>query len=152
MGRLVKPGKRPGAFENMVTFMVSAFWHGFYPFYYVMFFFAGIMSELAKDIFKARILFSFIPGPARHWVGNFLTMLCLNYFGILHCALTFERGGNFLATTYAFIPIALLTFLVASRVGGMVRIAQNIEKKKLAAKTGDSAAAAAEVSGKEKTS
>lgn len=151
MARLVKPGQRPGAFENMMTFLVSAFWHGFYPFYYVMFFFAGILSEVAKDIFKARILFSFIPAPARPWVGNFLSMLCLNYFGILHCALTFERGGNFMGATYAFVPIGLIIFLVASRVGGMVRVAQNIEKKKQAAKTGDSAGAAAEVSGKEKT-
>lgn len=70
-------------FENMVTFLVSAFWHGFYPFYYVMFFFAAILSEVAKDVFKARILFSFIPGFLRPIIANQLSMLSLNYFGIL---------------------------------------------------------------------
>ena len=107
----------------MATFIVSAFWHGFYPFYYVMFFFAAVMSEVAKDIFKARSLFAFIPAPVRPWVGNFLSMLCLNYFGILQTALTFERGGAFMAATYSFIPIGLLVILGASRTLGLVKIA-----------------------------
>jgi len=123
----------------MVTFLVSAFWHGFYPFFYVMFFFAGILSEVAKDVFKARILFTAIPAGLRPWLGNFLSMLTLNYFGILFCALTFERGGNFMGATYGFIPIGLIVFLVASRSLGMVRKAQSLEKKLAAAKTGDSA-------------
>ena len=53
MARISKPGKRPGMFESMSTFIVSAFWHGFYPFYYVMFFFAAILVECAKDMYKA---------------------------------------------------------------------------------------------------
>ncbi len=83
MGRLTKPGKRPGMFENIMTFLVSAFWHGFYPFYYIMFFFAAILSEVAKDIFKARVLFGFIPAALRPVIANFFAMLCMNYFGIL---------------------------------------------------------------------
>ena len=38
MQRLVKPGQRPGAFASILTFMISAFWHGFYPWYYLLFF------------------------------------------------------------------------------------------------------------------
>jgi hypothetical protein len=44
-----------------MTFIVSAFWHGFYPFYYVMFFVAAILGELTKDLYKSRIFFAFIP-------------------------------------------------------------------------------------------
>lgn len=123
MARLVTPGKRPGMFENMATFIVSAFWHGFYPFYYVMFFFAAVLSEVAKDIFKARSLFTFIPVAARPWVANFLSMLCMNYFGILQVALTFERGGSFMSATYAFIPVGLIILLTASRTLGLVKYA-----------------------------
>jgi len=83
MARLTPAGKRPGMFENMATFIISAFWHGFYPFYYVMFFFAAILSEVAKDIFKARILFGFIPSALRPIIANFLSFLCMNYLGIL---------------------------------------------------------------------
>ena len=35
--RLIQPGKKVGFKENITTFMVSAMWHGFYPFYYIMF-------------------------------------------------------------------------------------------------------------------
>ena len=140
MARLTPPGKRPGMFENMVTFLVSAFWHGFYPFYYVMFFFAGVLSEVAKDIFKARVLFSFIPAPLRPFVANFFSMLCLNYMGILHCGLTFERGGNFMRSTYALVPVGLIVFLAVSRSMGMVKMAQRLEAK--SAKTAEAAAPA----------
>ena len=83
MGRLTKPGKRPGAFENMATFLVSEFWHGFYPFYYIMFFFAAVLSEVSKDMYKARIFFGFIPAPMRPVVANYFAMFCMNYLGIL---------------------------------------------------------------------
>lgn len=115
-------------FENMITFLVSALWHGFYPFYYVMFFLAAILSEVSKDIFKARSLFSFLPGVLRHFLANFLSMLCLNYFGILINALTFERGGAFMAKTYYLVPIGLFTVLGLSRSLGLVRIAQKREQ------------------------
>lgn len=123
MARLTPPGKRPGMFENMTTFIVSAFWHGFYPFYYVMFFFAAVLSEVAKDVFKARALFSFIPPVMRPVIGNFFSMLCLNYFGILQTALTFERGGFFMSATYSCIPIGIIVCLAASRTLNIVKIA-----------------------------
>lgn len=123
MARIVKPGKRPGAFESIVTFLVSAFWHGFYPFYYVMFFFAAILVECAKDVFKARALFAFIPAFIRPFVANFMSLLCLNYFGILQNALTFERGGAFMKATYGIIPIGLCIFLGLSRSLGLVKMA-----------------------------
>ena len=123
MARVTPVGKRPGMKENMITFLVSAFWHGFYPFYYIMFFLAAILSEVAKDVFKARILFSFIPGPLRGVLGTFFSMVCLNYFGILINALTFERGGAFMAATYYIVPIGLFGTLALSRSIGLVRIA-----------------------------
>ena len=127
MGRMVKPGKRPGAFENMITFLVSAFWHGFYPFYYVMFFNAGVLSEVSKDVYKSRRLFSFIPVAARPFLGNFFSMLCMNYLGILQSALTFERGFAFMWATYGLVPVGLMGFLVFSRSTGLVRKAQKLE-------------------------
>ena len=127
MARVTPTGKRPGVFENMITFLISAFWHGFYPFYYVMFFLAAILSEVAKDIFKARSLFSFIPGVLRHILANFLSMLCLNYFGILINALTFEHGGAFMSATNYLVPLGLFIVLGLSRSLGLVRMAQKME-------------------------
>ena len=130
MGRLTKPGKRPGMFENIMTFLVSAFWHGFYPFYYIMFFFAAILSEVAKDIYKARVIFGFIPAALRPLVGNFFAMLCMNYLGILQTALTFENGGRFMHATYGLVPVGLLIILTLSRSLGLVKIAQKMDAAK----------------------
>ena len=48
--RTLTPGQKPTLYNNIATFIVSAFWHGFYPFYYVMFFFCALLGELSKDI------------------------------------------------------------------------------------------------------
>ena len=129
MARLTPVGKRPGAFENMATFIVSAFWHGFYPFYYVMFFFAAVLSEVAKDIFKSRYLFRFIPAALRPFVANFASFLCMNYLGILQSALTFHNGGQFLLATWGLVPVSLLLIMGFSRTFGLVRYAQKLEAK-----------------------
>ena len=55
MARLVEAGVSSGS-ASFATFLVSGFWHGLYPFFYVMFFFAAILQECAKDAFKARAL------------------------------------------------------------------------------------------------
>ena len=59
--RLVKPGERLTVAANMTTFLVSAAWHGFYPFYYIMFGMAALFVESCKDIYRSRILFAGIP-------------------------------------------------------------------------------------------
>jgi len=55
--RLVGPGKSVGFKENMITFMVSAIWHGFYPFYYIMFAQCAVFVQVAKEIYRSRIIF-----------------------------------------------------------------------------------------------
>lgn len=55
--RTLVKGKRPGMMNNMAVFICSAFWHGFYPFYYVMFFFCALLGELSKDIYRSRVFF-----------------------------------------------------------------------------------------------
>ena len=128
--RITPRGKRPGARESIFVFLVSAFWHGFYPFYYVMFFFAALTVEAAKDVFKARFLFkqvipSFLVAP----LGWFFSMTCLNYCGILQNALTFENGFAFMKNTYYFQPLGLILFVFLSRNMGLVGIAKKMEKK-----------------------
>lgn len=56
--RLSTPGQRAPAWVAYVTMMVSAFWHGFYPSYYICFFWASILSSLTKEIYRSRIVFA----------------------------------------------------------------------------------------------
>ncbi len=45
----------------LITFMLSAFWHGFYPTYYLAFFMVNLMFELARMFYKCWILFTWVP-------------------------------------------------------------------------------------------
>ena len=115
----------------MSTFIVSAFWHGFYPFYYVMFFFAAILQEISKDLYKARYMFSFIPKEIRPFIGNQVTMLTLNYNGCMFNALTFENGIKFGNATYWWSFAIITVALIFSRTFGLVRIVQKMEAKQI---------------------
>jgi hypothetical protein len=119
----------------MATFVVSAFWHGFYPSYYVMFVFAAVLSEINKDIFKSKVIFNqYIPPVARSFAGHVGNMLAMNYFGIVFQALTFERTGWFLSQTYAFVFISLIVLLGYLRTTNIVGRAKKVQAKKDAIK------------------
>lgn len=47
--RVTPKGKKPGFRASMATFVTSAFWHGFYPGYYLSFILASFMQNTAKS-------------------------------------------------------------------------------------------------------
>ena len=123
MARLVEPGKRPGMLASMSTFIVSAFWHGFYPSFYSMFFFAAVLSECTKDIYKSWVFFQWIPALPKHILGHIVSMIFMNYLGIMFAALTAAKQYQFLKATYFSIPITLAVFILISRSINLVGIA-----------------------------
>ena len=130
----------------MTTFIVSAFWHGFRPFFYIMFFFAAILVEISKDLYKAGAVFSFIPKPVRYLLSNFLTMLVMNYFGVLHNAKDWDKGSVFCGGTYYFVFIGLIVTLTATRSLGLVKYAQKLESGKKGSEVTAKVAASADKS------
>ena len=132
--RLVKPGEKAGIMATFAVFGVSAFWHGFYPFYYFMFMQCGCFVELCKDVYRSRVLFSAIPPPLNHVLSNFLTMLVLNYLGVSFNCLTFERGFNFGRATYYYVYILIPLTMFLWKALGIVKIAKKKEQA-LAAKS-----------------
>jgi len=117
--RTLIPGKKPGLRNNLATFICSAFWHGFYPFYYVMFFFSAVLGELAKDIYRSRIYFRFIPYPLNMFLGNFFSMLSMNFLGISFMLLTYEKGMRFSSSLNHFVYIYIIVFFIIFRFGGI---------------------------------
>lgn len=115
--------------NNLAVFITSAFWHGFYPFYYVMFFFSAILSELAKDIYRSRILFRWIPYPLNSILASFLSMLMMNFMGISFMLLTLEKGWRFSSSVYHFVYIVIVVLFVIFRFGGVTRKAAKLEAK-----------------------
>lgn len=47
--RVTPRGKKPGFRASMATFVTSAFWHGFYPGYYLSFILASFVQTVAKN-------------------------------------------------------------------------------------------------------
>ena len=48
--RVTPRGKKPGFRASMATFVTSAFWHGFYPGYYLTFVLASFVQTVAKSM------------------------------------------------------------------------------------------------------
>lgn len=46
---------------SQLTFVVSAFWHGFYPTYYISFFAWNFVSETEKLVFKCKPIYKYFP-------------------------------------------------------------------------------------------
>ncbi|KAL8941895.1 MAG: hypothetical protein Q9211_001629 [Gyalolechia sp. 1 TL-2023] len=47
--RVTPKGKKPGFRASLATFITSAFWHGFYPGYYLSFLLAAFLQTVAKN-------------------------------------------------------------------------------------------------------
>lgn len=54
--RVTPKGKKPGFRASLATFVTSAFWHGFYPGYYLTFVLAAFLQTIAKS--------KMLPSPA----------------------------------------------------------------------------------------
>lgn len=50
--RVTPKGKKPGFRATLATFTTSAFWHGFYPGYYLSFVLASFVQTVAKSLFS----------------------------------------------------------------------------------------------------
>jgi len=106
----------------MSTYLVSAFWHGFYPFYYVMFFFCALFGEIVKDFWKVRALFACLPYPLNSIVANILSMTVMNFLGISFGLLTFEAGWQFSKNVHHIIYFSILVTFCLFRMTPLMKI------------------------------
>jgi lysophospholipid acyltransferase len=54
--RVTPKGKKPGFQATLATFVTSAFWHGFYPGYYMAFILASFLQTIAKSKYSCSAL------------------------------------------------------------------------------------------------
>eukprot|EP01101_Sappina_pedata_P008811 TRINITY_DN496_c0_g1_i1.p1 TRINITY_DN496_c0_g1~~TRINITY_DN496_c0_g1_i1.p1 ORF type:complete len:474 (+),score=72.26 TRINITY_DN496_c0_g1_i1:19-1440(+) len=95
----VRPGKKPGMLNSVATYIVSAFWHGFYPGYYLFFltlpiFYVPCEKALRRSI---RTLFLHSDGtpnyPAKYaydLITAIITPLMVSYAALSFAILSFE--------------------------------------------------------------
>ncbi|KAF9110416.1 lysophospholipid acyltransferase [Mortierella sp. AM989] len=119
--RVLAPGAKPGAVQTFATFAVSAFWHGFYPGYYLMFA-SSAMALTAGKLLRKHLrprYASESTGKAPRWynaMGMLITQLTMNYLAMPFLILTFKDSMELWKDLY-FIPhIAIIAVIVLAPI------------------------------------
>jgi hypothetical protein len=91
----------------LLTFMVSAFWHGVYLAYYIGMLHWGAVQHLAKLVYRRRDLFAWLGGlqPALVW---YLSLLMLHYTAGIIGMLTLDKALLYMHSHYYLGSMALL--------------------------------------------
>jgi hypothetical protein len=120
---------------ELITFMVSAFWHGFYPNYYIAFFFAFEMEQISGLISTKTKLFEILENSKKtsnawmYYLGGFVSNLMLNSVGV-YFALTIFVKGNAFAYNLKFVPYILMIVVHAILIALPKRKDKSKETKK----------------------
>jgi lysophospholipid acyltransferase len=70
----------PGVFEFIVTFLMSAFWHGFYPGYYIFFIYIGVLTYSSGEIKNYYSwYFRLLPKRIARFLAGFWTYYFCSY-------------------------------------------------------------------------
>eukprot|EP00108_Taenia_solium_P002166 TsM_000691100 transcript=TsM_000691100 gene=TsM_000691100 len=107
----------PKRFAVVAVFFVSAFWHGFYPVYYICFLSAALLTMTGR-LCRARLRPCFIESYWYHRlydiVTNLAALFSLNYLGIgfflLDTSLALKLWGNFYYLGHV-VPLLMLFLL-----------------------------------------
>jgi lysophospholipid acyltransferase len=82
---------------QMITYLISAFWHGFYPGYYSSFLQWGIMAVNAKYFYKASLnlrVFDIFDNNKLFWVSlDIITSRCLGTTGSIQYSILSDVGS-----------------------------------------------------------
>eukprot|EP00344_Euplotes_crassus_P003882 CAMPEP_0197012760 /NCGR_PEP_ID=MMETSP1380-20130617/63607_1 /TAXON_ID=5936 /ORGANISM="Euplotes crassus, Strain CT5" /LENGTH=205 /DNA_ID=CAMNT_0042436493 /DNA_START=559 /DNA_END=1176 /DNA_ORIENTATION=+ len=124
-----KDGKDP-TLATIGTNLVSAFWHGFYPVYYNTFFFLAIVSEIGKDVFRLKHLFTFIPSSINPVLRNLLVMTSLNYLCSGMGILEMKKAYAYYKMYYFYWHIVLIVSFIGLRFFLLPKFKQKKNKSK----------------------
>ncbi|KAK9767954.1 Lysophospholipid acyltransferase [Basidiobolus ranarum] len=118
--RVTPPGTKPTFASTFLTFGVSAFWHGFYPGYYLMFLSGAFLSNVANSIRKTvrpYFLESDMKTPTAGKIyydilGWFATQTLVNYMTMSFLILSFKESIIIWSANY-FIGHVIVFSLMA---------------------------------------
>jgi len=116
----------------LLTYMISAAWHGWYPVYYLVFFdfflIDRICEALKKDKFFERLEHS---SYILQIIVMVISLHCCNYLGVTFALLTFEKTYTYYRSLY-FIPnlFVYITFIYVTFLKGETKAATRLEPGK----------------------
>ncbi|OJJ43746.1 hypothetical protein ASPZODRAFT_169051 [Penicilliopsis zonata CBS 506.65] len=117
--RVTPKGKKPGFRASMATFVTSAFWHGFYPGYYLSFVLGSFVQTVAKN-FRRYIRPFFLtpdgskPTPYKPYydvLSWFATQLTMSFVVIPFIILGFGDSIKVWSRVYFYGAVLLATSL-----------------------------------------
>ncbi|KAG0202152.1 lysophospholipid acyltransferase [Mortierella sp. GBA30] len=115
--RVVAPGAKPGPLETFATFGVSAFWHGFYPGYYLMFASAA-MALTAGKLLRTHLRPKFVSTSTGktpllyNILGMVLTQATINTLSMSFLLLTFQDSIRVWKDLYFVVHLAIIAITV----------------------------------------
>jgi len=115
----IKSNPRMAEQATLITFIASAFWHGFYPVYYIGFFNLFLLLQTSRYIYKASWKFRNIPEPLAYVIRFVLTFTMFNFFGAGFQLLEIGKALTFFKITW-YIPtilVATYLFFIVTRWG-----------------------------------
>ena len=108
--RLSPEGTKVPLTTTLITYFVSAFWHGFYPGYYFCFLLGGVITDTARKIRRhLRPMFMQAddkPGPFKvvyDVLGWVVTIFVLNYCSVTFVLLTLDNSCAFWLQRLVFL-------------------------------------------------
>lgn len=105
---------------ELITFMVSAFWHGFYPNYYIFFFFCFLIEQTSSLLASKTKYFEFIDsklddktpiGKVIYYALGAFNLNFLNFFGLFFILLFVESGVKFVFNVFYGLPAVVLILI-----------------------------------------
>ena len=99
-------------FANLTTYLVSAFWHGFYPGYYFTFLAGALYTALCRQIYR-KCTWP-LPAKLRPWLLYVPNYLLVDYFAASFSLQTAQASWEFARVWrfYGHIVMALGFLLV----------------------------------------
>ena len=94
-----------------LTYIVSAFWHGFYPMYFFSFILYALFTEAHKELYAYCCRHSFMRFPPILVFIYILSYLGTNYLGMLFDLLLYKDVKTFMSGIY-WIPLLNITLLI----------------------------------------
>jgi len=103
---------KKAAFAANISFMVSAFWHGFYPIYYIVFILFFMIQQSAKTIYNAGDSFNFIPKGIQHLIRWVYMTLIVNTLLVGFALLELDKVYAYAHSILYFPYISIIAMYV----------------------------------------
>jgi lysophospholipid acyltransferase len=105
----IRPFYKNKAAASLITFMISAFWHGFYPLYYLFFFLYYLIEQIGTALEEKVNFVEWInrQNIAIKFLWWLLVMSMVNYFGLCFTLVKISGMVNFFIA-FHWIPVIIL--------------------------------------------